>query len=238
MDRRGRIDLVDSARGLAILGVVLFHVVWDLEYVGLISGIVRNEWWLLFGRFLAMSFMFLVGVSLVLAHRAGSRPGAFSKRVFVIMAAAAAITAVTYVVFPQTFIYFGILHAIAAASFIGRPFVTIRLRICAASIVLMFAAPFVFDMASFDTRWLAWTGLAANPPASNDFVPVLPSVAFTLLGIVAARLLRKHTLAEGRIRSVANWAFLIWMGRNSLAIYLLHQPILLGVIVSAATLAN
>ena len=161
------------------------------------------------------------------------------KRVFVIMAAAAAITAVTYVVFPQTFIYFGILHAIAAASFIGRPFVTIRLRICAATIVLMFAAPFVFDMASFDTRWLAWTGLAANPAASNDFVPVLPSAAFTLLGIVATRLLLKcDPTIHQYMRSIRVAPTLMWAGTNSLAIYLIHQPILLAIFASAAALAG
>jgi uncharacterized membrane protein len=234
VNRSGRIDAVDAVRGAAILGVVLFHVVWDLEYVGFISGVARNEAWLLFGKTLAMTFMFLVGVSLVLAQRASFRSLAFARRIGVIAAAALAISVVTYVVFPQTFVYFGILHAIAAASVIGRPFVATRLWLCAAAIAVMFAAPHMFATASFDTRWLAWTGLAANPPASNDLVPVLPSTAFTLLGIFAARLLENRRGIEGRqFQSIGRSTFLVWAGRNSLAIYLLHQPILLAIIVPA-----
>lgn len=140
---------------------------------------------------------------------------------------------------PQTFVYFGILHAIAAASVIGLPFVATRLWLCAAAIAFMFAAPQMFAAASFDTRWLAWTGLAANPPASNDLVPILPSTAFTLLGVFAARLLEDRRWTEGRqFQSIGRSAFLVWAGRNSLAIYLLHQPILLAIIVPAADLAG
>lgn len=241
MSRSPRIQAVDTARGLAIFGVVFFHVVWDLEYTGFISGIVRNPWWLLFGKFLAMTFMFLVGVSLVLAHRAGSRPGPFYRRLGMVSAAAIAITVVTYLTFPESFVYFGILHAIVLATLIGRPFVGRSLGFCVAGIVVLMTAPLLFSSGHFDSRWLAWTGFAISPPPSNDFVPVFPSVAFTLLGILTARFFQDYVPRE-RFQALVAWtdrlAVLNWAGRNSLAIYLLHQPLLLGIMLTAAQLAR
>ncbi|MGB7336961.1 MAG: heparan-alpha-glucosaminide N-acetyltransferase domain-containing protein, partial [Salaquimonas sp.] len=69
--KQSRIDAVDIARGVAICGVVLFHIVWDLEFTGIISGVAFHPIWLGFGRILAGTFMFLVGYSLVLAHPKG-----------------------------------------------------------------------------------------------------------------------------------------------------------------------
>lgn len=241
MSRNVRIQAVDTARGLAIAGVVFFHIVWDLEYAGFISGIIRNPWWLLFGKFLAMTFMFLVGVSLVLAHRAGSQPGPFYRRLGVVSAAAIAITVVTYLTFPESFVYFGILHAIVLATLIGRPFVGRSLGFCVAGIVVLLTAPVLFSSVHFDSRWLAWTGFAVAPPPSNDLVPVFPSVAFTLLGIVITRLVQDHFAREqfrGVLITTDRLTVLNWLGRNSLPIYLLHQPVLLAVILTAAQLVS
>lgn len=86
-------------------------------------------------------------------------------------AAALAISVVTYVMFPQTFVYFGRLHAIAAASVMCLPFVATRLWLCIAATAVMFAAPHMFATVLFDTRWLAWAVLAANPQLATISSP-------------------------------------------------------------------
>ena len=70
------------------------------------------------------SFLLLVGISLVLAERASVPFTAFAKRVAIIAACALAASAASYLVYPSTFITFGILHFIAVASLLARPLAT------------------------------------------------------------------------------------------------------------------
>ena len=228
-----RLAIVDVVRGIAIAGVVLFHLVWDLAYLGVIPAwIASHSLWLLFGRVLAGTFMALVGVSLVLASADGFRRRAFMRRLAVLVAAALAITLVTRVAFPQTFVYYGILHAIAVASVIGALALRLPTSAIAALGVAAYVLGFFWTSAAFDPRWLAWTGFAATPPRSNDFVPVFPWIGLTLLGMAGTRLALARGWAysarplDGRVnRSLA------WIGRHSLPIYLIHQPVLLGVLI-------
>jgi len=235
-----RLDIVDVVRGLAIAGVVLFHLVWDLSFLRVIPPeIASHRLWLLFGRVLAGTFMALVGVSLVLAAAGGFRQKAFMRRLTILILAALAITLVTRVAFPQTFVYFGILHAIAVASVVGALLLRLRASAIAALGIAAWAVGFSWTSADFDPRWLAWTGFASSPPSSNDFVPVFPWVGLTLLGMAGTRL----TLALGWVRrarpldgSLAQ--SLVWLGRHSLPIYLIHQPVLLAILIPLVRLAR
>jgi uncharacterized membrane protein len=229
-----RVVAIDVARGLAIAGVVLFHIVWDLEYTGMINGVARHPVWLAFGRSLAGTFMFLVGVSLVLAHPATIDVRAFGRRLLTIIAFAGVISVVTWFIFPDSFIYFGILHAIAAATLCGAVFLRTSATVCLGLAVAVVVLPFIVHTPAFDTRWLAWTGFAENPPPSNDFVPIFPWVGITLVGMATAKLLpfRSSRNSAAKLRKHSWFAgVLVWMGNRSLSIYLLHQPILLSLII-------
>ncbi|KFB08129.1 heparan-alpha-glucosaminide N-acetyltransferase [Nitratireductor basaltis] len=235
-----RLQIVDLVRGLAIAGVVIFHLVWDLELTGLaLQGANSNPWWILFGRSLATSFMFLVGVSLVLAHPNGVRWKAFGKRIAMIGLAALVITVATYFTFPQAFIFFGILHAIVFASLLGAlllPLPALLLTLAGTVIVI---APELYAADMFNSRWLAWIGFSTISPPSNDLVPVFPWVGVTLLGmgVTKAALAKSwdRTLSRFSGTSPLSRAF-TFMGRHSLAIYLLHQPVLLGLLIPLGNL--
>jgi uncharacterized membrane protein len=237
---RARLRSVDVLRGLAIAGVVLFHIGWNLDFSGLLPGnLSRHPAWLLFGRSLAGTFMVLVGVSLALAHGSLIRWRPFFDRLWVIVAAAVAISAVTRLIFPEAFIYFGILHAIAAASLIGVFFVPLSALIGFGAGAAMLTLPFLFSDPLFDTRWLAWIGFAETPPVSNDYVPLFPWAGLTLMGLGLAKAgiargydtwLVRHEPAGPTVMALG------WLGRHSLMIYLLHQPILLALILPTAWL--
>lgn len=235
-----RLFLVDALRGAAIVGVVVFHFTWDLDITGFIpAGAATTPQMMLFARILAGTFLFVVGVSLVLAHGRAIRWRAFAKRLAVIAAAAAVITAGTWVAFPDAFVYFGILHAIVVTSLIGIWFVRMPVAVTLAAALAVWVLPLVYASPVFDTRWLAWLGLAELPPPSVDYAPVFPSLALTLLGVALARLAVGHGLAERLARYRPGGpgdGALQFLGRHTLVIYLVHQPILLGALVVLARL--
>ena len=226
---RPRVAIVDAARGLALCGMVLFHLEWDLAYLHWIDLSPANSpGWMMFGHAVAASFLFLSGVGLVLAHR-GPRTLAL-RRLAVIAGVALAITAVTRWIFPQDYIFFGILHCIAVTNLIALPFLRAPLWAVAATAALAGAAPWLLTSSGFDGPWWWWLGLSRSLPRTLDYRPVMPWLAVVLLGVGVARL--SPALPAWRPRTSLPKA-LSWAGRRSLPIYLAHQPLLLGVLLAA-----
>ena len=228
---KSRLQAIDLARGLALVAMAIYHFTWDLEFFGYAPpGMTAQGGWKLFARCIASSFLFLVGVSLFLAHARGVRWPPFLKRLAMVAGAAAAISLATWIATPGVFIFFGILHQIALASLLGLAF----LRLPAVAIVLVaiavIAAPQFLRAPFFDHPALWWVGLSTENPRSNDYVPLFPWFGAVLLGMAAARLAE----AGGLFRRLATLdlprftAPLQFAGRHSLAVYLVHQPVLIG----------
>jgi uncharacterized membrane protein len=229
-----RFDLIDVVRGIAIIGVVVYHLVWDLSFLQFIStDIVAHPVWRNFARSLAGTFLLVVGVNLTIAHKKGIRWPAFRRRLAVVAAAALGITAVTYVVFPDSFIFFGILHAIALYSILALPFLYAPLWLVSAAAFVVLGLPIIFRFPIFNERALAWIGLATQPPPTNDYEPLFPWFGVVLIGLAGARLVLGSPLRERLARWQAGAPFsrfLVKAGRWSLLIYLIHQPLLLSVL--------
>ena len=228
-----RIVAIDLARSLALLGMAVFHFTWDLEFFGYVApGTTLHGGWAVFARAVAGSFLFLAGVSLVLAHGDGIRWAGFLRRLGMVAGAALAITAATFFAMREAFIFFGILHSIAAASVLGLLFLRAPIWLTVAAAAAVWGLPDFVRSPVFDPRSLAWTGLAETPPRSFDFVPVFPWFAATLLGIAAGRAGEAAGLWD-RLRGGTPGPILraaAWPGRHSLAVYLLHQPVLIGLV--------
>ncbi len=235
-ESKNRIAAVDVARGVAIVAMVVYHATLDLgpQFYSIISVDALTDPVLIWvARLTAGSFLFLVGVSLVLAHRNGFRAGPFLRRLAIIVAAAAAVTIATYFFVYYSYVRFGILHAIAAVTVIGVPFLRAPLWLVAVAAVAAFAAPAFLRSPIFDDPFWVWLGLStpAGIPPMFDYVPVLPWLGATLLGILATRI----GLRLGLDQRWSRWRpvgvvprVLEWAGRWSLVIYLTHQLILLA----------
>lgn len=230
---RRRLWAIDALRGVALIAMATYHFSWDLEYFGYLEpGTVGHGGFKIYARLIAGSFLFLAGIGLVLGHTPVFRARPFAIRFAKIAAAALVITIATWFAFPDSFIFFGILHAIAAASLIGLLFLRLPPILTLAIAAAAFAAPFYLRSPIFDTPALWWVGLSETLPRSNDYVPLLPWLAPFLAGIAAARLAFSFGWFE-RLRSdgSAGWKkALTTAGRHSLIIYLLHQPLLFALV--------
>ncbi|MDJ1157045.1 heparan-alpha-glucosaminide N-acetyltransferase [Chelatococcus sp. SYSU_G07232] len=227
-----RYAIVDVARGVALLAMVVYHFAWDLSFLRLIeTNIVSEPFWRLLARATAASFLALVGASLVLAHRRGIRWRPFLRRLGTVALAAAGITLATRLTFPDSYIFFGILHCIALSSVLALPFLRLPLTVTATAALGALAAPSLLAAPVFDTPALQWLGLMTYAPRTNDYVPIFPWFGAVLFGIVVARLLLQHAVETRAFlwRPTARpGRFIAFAGRHTLVVYLLHQPVLLG----------
>ena len=118
-----RVPAIDVARGVAVLAMVVYHLAWDFSQLRLnATEIPAEPGWRLFSRAIAATFLLLVGVGLALAHPDRIRWRAFWRRLALVSGAALLITAATYFTYPDSYIFFGILHAIALSSLLAVPF--------------------------------------------------------------------------------------------------------------------
>lgn len=231
---RPRLGRVDIARGIALLAMAIYHFGWDLEFFGYLAPATTAQGgWKLFARCIASSFLFLVGFSLVLAHGNGIRWRAMGKRLLQIIVAAAAISAVTWYISPESFIFFGILHQIALASVLGLLFLRLPPVITLFVAALVIIAPLYARADVFNSLWLAWVGLSTITIRSNDYVPVFPWFGAVLTGIACARLCERFNClpllaTDGKTRFPQKP--ITFIGRHSLAFYLIHQPVLLALL--------
>jgi uncharacterized membrane protein len=230
---RLRIEAIDVLRGLALIAMATYHFTWDLEffhYAGPGTASVGPMKW--YARGIASAFLMLAGFSLVLAHQAGTNWPSFRKRLAMVTGAAFLITVGTYIFMPREFIFFGILQQIALGSLIGLAFLRLPPILTLAAAAAMIAAPHFLRSELFDNPALWWVGLSSTDPVSNDYVPVLPWTGMVLIGVALARLAAHFGIFErlGRIKAAASQpgAALSFLGKHSLAFYLIHQPVLLG----------
>jgi uncharacterized membrane protein len=231
MGRKTRIELIDVARGAALVAMAVYHFTWDLEFFSYVqAGTTAVGGWKLFARCIASSFLFLVGVSLVLAHGSGMSWRGFWRRIAMVGGAAAAISLATFLAVPDVFIFFGILHQIALASLLGLVFLKLPWPATLAVAAAVVAAPHFLRSGFFDHPAWWWVGLSTANPRSNDYVPVFPWFGAVLAGIAAATFARQAGLLPrlAAIPAPRPARPLIFAGRHSLAFYLLHQPLLIA----------
>jgi uncharacterized membrane protein len=236
--RPPRIGLLDTLRGAALIAMATYHFTWDLEFVGYLTpGTAETGLLKLYARAIASTFLFIVGISLVLANTPEIRWRSFWKRFGMIAAASVVISSATYFFMPGEWIFFGILHCIAILSIIGvlvlRLPLPLIIAITTAAVVAWIAdtwvSPGLLRWPLFNPRYLAWIGFADMPQRSNDYVPLFPWMVPFLLGLTSASVALKTGLPAKLAALGTGSSLLAKAGRHSLAFYLIHQPVLIAI---------
>ena len=222
-----RVEGLDALRGVAILAMVVYHFCFDLRYFGVARWDFEHDIrWLAARTLILSSFLLIAGISAALARRDPAADARWPRHVAVIGGAALLVTAASAMMFPRSFIWFGVLHAIALSLLLARPLID-RPRAAVAAGVIVIAAGVMLSSQHFDNRMLGWLGFMTGKPMTEDYVPLFPWSGVLFLGIAVG-----HALVASNFAMLAPLArmprALRFLGRHSLAVYLVHQPLLLG----------
>lgn len=211
-----RARYLDSLRGIAVVWMIIFHASYDMKMLGLVDWNFSSGFWYAFPRVIAFTFLFCVGAALNFIHTPEINWKNLGKRSLKLGVAALLVSAGTYLIFPQQWIYFGTLHCIFAGSILGAMVVNHRktaLFLLISLLILQYATP-------YDISWVS--GVLKRP--SMDFIPIYPWFWAILVGILMGPILSKNR----QLNALPAPRFLKYLGTHSLAIYLLHQPIIYG----------
>jgi uncharacterized membrane protein len=239
MDLTKRFWEIDLLRGLAIVMMVFYHFLFDLQYFGVYSLNVSSGTLWFMARCIAFTFIFLVGVSLSLSHSRAELKSEYRtekrffskylKRGVKIFSLGLLITAVTWLFIPQDFIVFGVLHFIGIAIILEYPFLNFKYLNLALGIIFIILGIFLAQF-TFNSPWFLWLGLQPAGFITVDYFPLLPWLGVVSLGLFAGGILYRNYERRFTIPDLSNLSvtrFFNFLGRHSLLIYLLHQPILL-----------
>lgn len=231
----GRLDRLDALRGLAIVWMAGFHFAFDLNHFGLLQprqNFYLDPFWTWQRTAIVSLFLFTAGLSQAVAWQAGQDWPRFWRRWAQVAVCALLVSLGSALMFPRSWISFGVLHGIAVMLVLCRAAAPLPLRWLWAGGALALLLPLWVQHPFFDTRPTNWLGLVTRKPVTEDWVPVLPWLGVMLWGLAAGRWVlanRPLWLAAGLPSSGRPLATL---GRWSLGFYMLHQPVLIGAILA------
>ncbi len=227
---------LDLLRGFAILVMVSFHLLWDLDYFGIVR---LNKSMYNSNIIFQALFLVLVGVTLaVISNRIKEPSIEMYKQIMRhglwIFSLGMAITAVTLIVMPERPVLFGILHCIGLSIVLSALFLRFKTYniIFAAAII---AAGFIIGHyhVTHPTVFHLMVGLHQTNvwKYTIDYFPLIPWFGVTLLGVGIGNILYKDNKRRFKMPDLSNYrpiTMVSWFGKHSLVIYLFHQPIIAG----------
>ncbi len=239
---KGRINFIDEYRGIAIIAMLLYHALYDMAVI-----FSCNMPWFfsepmhIFQQWIGISFVLVSGMCCTLSK-------SNLKRGFITFGAALGMTAVTSVFMPSQIILFGVLHLLGFCSIIASAIMPAVKKLSrfsclflSAVCLILFAALYsvpdgfisVFSQKIllsdilYSSPVFFWLGFPSNTFYSADYYPLVPWMFLFLTGMFLSSSLKNRWpkfLFKSRIH------FLSSIGRHTLIIYILHQPLIYAVL--------
>jgi uncharacterized membrane protein len=240
-----RFAAIDMLRGLAMVWMTLFHFCFDLQYFGYLqANFHADPFWTLQRMAIVSLFVFCAGLGQAVAVQQGQSWARFWKRWWQIALCALAVSVGSRFMFPNSFIYFGILHGMAliliAVRLLGGAgrwlWLLGALALALPWLAAQGHAVWPADLEFLNGRLFNWLGLISRKPITEDYAPLFPWLGVMCFGMAAGQwMLQRHATALERVGlrlgqgvAAAPLRGLALMGRWSLSYYMLHQPLMIG----------
>ena len=216
-----RMALFDTLRGAAMILMALYHFCFDLNSYGVLQqDFNHDDFWLNFRAVIMTLFTGLVGVSFSLGH-ISYQSKSYRRRLVKLLICCTLISIATWIMYPQSWVYWGILHFIFVISLLGP--VLIRLKWVGFPLgVGAVALPLFFRHIFFMRPLWIISGLSPLKPNTEDFSPIFPWLGVVLIGIAVGWFFsrKQASLLSFEIQQLS------WLGKNSLLFYMTHQLVL------------
>ena len=227
-----RIWELDAARGICVLGMVIIHFIYDLSALFGLFPMPDNPVFVIVKDWGGILFLLISGICVTLGHRP-------VKRGILVFGCGLVVTAVTVGMYLFNFsgkgiiIYFGVLHCLGICMLLWPLFSKLP-PWALATIGAVLAAVGLYFMYGLrvDSPYLFPLGLMRRDFVSSDYFPILPNLGYFLIGAFLGRTVyaKKETLLSKADPRNIFIRFFLWCGKMSLPIYLLHQPLIAGII--------
>ncbi len=231
---------IDMLRGVAIIMMVIFHLLWDFWSFRIMPDIILYAgFWKYFQRTTAITFLLLVGVSLTISYRHEQKKAHGQKpawRKFFLRGLRVFGIGMVFTLFGWLsgfgYVHIGILHLIGLAIIVSYPLLEYRWTNLILWAIFVVIGGYVLRT-PLDHNWLLYLGLHRPDYYPLDYFPIFPWLGVVLLGVFLGNTFYGK---YGRIVLLPDWGDLLpvrllrFLGRHSLVIYVIHQPLMLAIL--------
>jgi len=250
--KRGRKSVrlweVDMMRGFAVVLMMIYHFVWDLNYFQLYQPDLMGLAWKAFPRFIASTFILVMGISMTLSYNrvvqvTGRRNhfGKYLRRGAEIFGLGLIVTVATYFFIGRGFVIFGILHMLGLSVILAYPFLHLNKWLTLVVGIVLIGVGIYLGGLVVTYPWLLWLGVKQAGRYMVDYYPMLPWFGVALVGIFLGHIL--YPQGQPRFQfpetPASFWPIqgLRFLGRHALLVYAIHQPILIGLLMALVSVA-
>lgn len=236
---KGRFWEIDFLRGIAIIVMILFHFIYDLNHFSIIYYKLWKGPFAYAASITASIFVILVGISLTISYNKRKKLFSLStirfqflKRGLKLLGLGLIITVVSWIIIPERFVIFGILHCIGVCIILSIPFIPYtRLNLIIGSVLI--AMGLYLRLFTFGFSWLLPFGFLPPKYFTIDYFPLLPWFGVVLVGIAFGNFFYPEGKRRFHLQDQSSMKIpqkICFIGRYSLPIYFIHQPIIVGII--------